>query len=716
MTTKAAPRALTAILSVGLSASVSFGLAAHLWGLGRWPGAAGVLLLAGAPLLAALIDRALARGLVMRLRALRPDARLQWLLGVTLLAVLLLRAVPLTAPRHAAFELIATGERSAKAQGSEVWVLEARDGAGQPIALDRLERSGDWELRDGKVLVSFRRQPASLRYSGPVADGLELVVVSHPHSGVVRFSAGSALRTEDLYSATPGRRVLRASALPQRGAAFARLLFHAAHVVVLSALLLAVGLWLLGRRGAGRPQALAAYERWIYGVPPLLVWTCWLILLFPGLMSSDSTDQWLQAQRGQLGDFHPVAHTFLILLLQKLWYSPAIVASVQILVLSALVAWGCAGLRRAGTPRWAAWTSSGMMALAPINGAMAITLWKDVPFSIAVLVLALLMVHVSEGRRWTHSQQILLLVAGVFALLMRHNGAPVVLGAYLGLLLLRREAWRRWSVALLVTFVGSMAIRTLLLRAYDVPRIQQSVALIGMLGGHVAGGTTLTDEEQAILSDIHPLDDQWRYNCASNVPTIWGGRFRFEGLERHQDRLPALLARLTARNPEPVLAHVACASSVLWKISQGGRDFINGPAVGAHADGTYSTIYPAEGAPHFQPPSPQLARRVLDGLSATLERDLVWLMWRPALPFYLLVLACIAACLRRRSPRPLAVLLPLLAHTAVLVPLIPSPDIRYQYPAFLLAMMLVPSWFAGRLAEEAVLPLPAPHRETDEAA
>src|SRR5262249_15219719 len=122
-------------------------------------------------------------------------------------------------------------------------------------------------------------------------------------------------------------------------------------------------------------------------------WIGYLLLFWPGLLNADSFDQWQQMETGVWVEHHPVFHTVCNWLLTRGWHSPAAVALAQILVLSAAVGWGLAGMRAAGLPAWLAALTCGFLALTPANGTMVIFLTKDTPFAIALLVLTLLVLR-----------------------------------------------------------------------------------------------------------------------------------------------------------------------------------------------------------------------------------------------------------------------------------------------------------------------------------
>lgn len=489
--------------------------------------------------------------------------------------------------------------------------------------------------------------------------------------------------------------LLLALPYPLAGEPFSAVSFGAL-TVVLAAVLLVLGRFLVHRVGQGA-SVVAPVQRWewaLYAGAPLVMWGLWLLAFFPGVMTNDSSDQWSQALSGEFLDHHPAFHTLAIRLLQKVWLSPASVAAAQILALGALVGWACVKLRRGGLPRWAAGAIALLMALAPVNGTFINTLWKDIPFSISVFALTLLVFWVAVARQeqplarprfWAGW-----VVAAMATLLFRHNGPPAVLGGFAALLLLERTQWKRILVAAVATWALTFGVRQAVWRTYDVRPGVGAVSLVGLLGAHVAHGTPLTDEERTILNALHPLEDRWNYHCITQSPTLYGGRFSSAALSKHQHELARLLVNLSLRDVRPVISHIVCASSMLWKVDQA-QDFMSGPAIWWE-DGRlrYMTERPGGPQPHSLLPS--LQQRLWSLTEPTLERGLTWFFWRPATALYLLLLACLVVCLRQRSWRHAAVLAPIVLHTAALIVFNPSPDVRYQYPVILVSLLLTPCW------------------------
>ena len=140
---------------------------------------------------------------------------------------------------------------------------------------------------------------------------------------------------------------------------------------------------------------------WAYGLPLLLAGGGYLVVFQPALMSNDSLGQWWQMLSGGYTDVAPAFHTMTNWLITRIWFSPAAVAWTQLLAMSLVVACTLAHLRRWGLTRAWAWAASVLVAAMPAAGILSITLWKDIPYTIAFLVLALWVLEIIQSRgRW----------------------------------------------------------------------------------------------------------------------------------------------------------------------------------------------------------------------------------------------------------------------------------------------------------------------------
>lgn len=210
-----------------------------------------------------------------------------------------------------------------------------------------------------------------------------------------------------------------------------------------------------------------------FALPSFIIWLSYLLAFWPGSMSPDSFDQWRQVLNGHLRDWHPAFHTMSIWLVTRIELSPATVAVAQIIALGSTAGWALSVLQRYGIPKIVLWFTSVLFALWPVNGFMVITLWKDVAYSIVLLILAVYVLQiVMQKGLWLASPKNWLCLAGILALvcLYRHNGIiPVCMTSFL-LLCCYLRYWKEIVIATVLALLINAGVRGPL---YDVLEVRR---------------------------------------------------------------------------------------------------------------------------------------------------------------------------------------------------------------------------------------------------
>ncbi len=434
----------------------------------------------------------------------------------------------------------------------------------------------------------------------------------------------------------------------------------------------------------------ALHERWMgaaYAAAPLSVWIIYWLAFYPGCVAHDSLVQWQEILDGRYDDWHPAFHTWTLWLVTRPWRSLAAVSLAQVLITALLVGRFLVRVRQLGAPAWAVWSVVAWLSLSPVFGMNVIAVWKDTAFGIAVLfasgvLLAVLgrgTVTVPDGGR--------LGLALALVWLYRHNGPAVVLPTFAAVALWCRRVDRPGllaaglTCAALVGFVKGPLYHVVHVAPASPKLAQQN--LIHQVGAFLSEDTPLTENEEAVLSQILPLP-VWRsaYVCHSGNQILFKSGLRTGLLGREPLALAAIWVRLVARNPRALLHHWLCVTRFIW--SPHSRLHVGllseqGDTVDANELGVRSAS---------KLPS---AQRFLAGLVGTTSdpRSAARVpLWQPAVPLYLLVGSLAVAVWRARSAAPLLVWLPALSNTVVWLALAFSPSLRFQWPVILLGPLL----------------------------
>jgi hypothetical protein len=641
------------------------------------------------------------RFLTQHLLTFSRAARLAWILSSLGMGAFLVVVIPLplpsSAPNWHILELVATGAKGAAAQGSQVALIGLFLGNGSRLPNSEFSMQGEWQS-DAGILVSSGHQPASLGWDGFLDDDVVLRLSSDAQSGQAEILWDSEARVVDLYSP---QAVSRAFRLPAAGGVDAnarlissRLVVFGADMVSLALGVLAASVWLVTRTSRVRASRVGRWTWLGYALPSLAVWTICLLVFYPGLMTADSIDQWGQFVTWHLDDAHPVFHTLTNWFLTRLWLSPAAVALAQLIAQSLLVGWGLSRLQQWGVRRWHLWMIALSSAFWPVCALTVITLWKDVPYGIAVLALTLCVMEIvctrGEWLRWRWAWVILGVVAA-FVALFRHNGISAALCMLVILILAYRELWRNLVLALLLMVILCVGIQGPLYDALGATRQNwvPLLPLIHQVAAEVASRPALSDQEEQYLSQIRPLGDNWRYSCYSIDPTIWDGHFTMGVIDADPRRFVNQWWSLALRQPSVAIAHIVCSSALVWQITQGQSSFLNATALWID-HGRVATLPDNSYGIHAQSLLPQVEPLLATSLISSFGAGLGWLIWRPALYLYLALASVGVAAIRQKSCKYLLIALPVVIQSATLLFATISQDVRYQYPVYLVVLVLIP--------------------------
>lgn len=423
------------------------------------------------------------------------------------------------------------------------------------------------------------------------------------------------------------------------------------------------------------------------------LWICW-----PGLMSMDSVTQWCQILNGQPEDVMPICHTYTVWLLLLVWRSPAVVATAQIVGLSAVAGWMLSRWNGWGMPKGASWLACACFALMPATGNLVITLWKDIPYTIAVLALTqcVLEAVVSNGawlRRKRHVA--IVLCAALVVALFRHNGPPVAFGTLILLALCYRSYWRGLAVAWLVLAVVWLGVKYPLPPMLGIPRVPEYLVLapvIHHLAAHTAVGDTMTEDEKSLLAEIHPLDHgQWTYDPYNICGLFYDGRFNFAQVHQRRAELVRLYLSLWLRQPSVNLKHIAKSTAYLWRITQPRNSLYDSGAPyywgGMLVKVDLARVDPQHPREELVQVGPAPRLRPL-GMLSYRDPRYNWLFCRPALYMYLFFFAVATAAFRSGCWRYLLVAGPVAIQTLFLIPYSMTSEFRYQWGVFLLGLLM----------------------------
>lgn len=489
-------------------------------------------------------------------------------------------------------------------------------------------------------------------------------------------------------------------------------LFLLVHLCLAAALAWVVGVLLEQRRslhhadwGTTFRWVFCDQKRWAFWLmfsAMSLVYFSWLLGWWPGLMTADSLDSWLQTRSLRFSNWNPFAYAFWLFVLQQVWDSPAFVVIVQ-LVSSALLGASVFyfllsnGLRF----RWIAPFFLLYVFSIPI-AVYNLQIWKDVPFCILTVFWACLLFALSFKRRMgasvTLSLRSIVVLGGVlaFSSMVRHNGVIylVIVPAFFGAA--RLAPARRIAQFFTVAMVGYLGVQQGLGRLLDVHAntdyriISMSVqlnswaALLGDKGGYYSDNAE--QDKDVIRKFIQPDELQEKYNPLSVTRLVYESKNR-RGLI--SDEEVAAIRRLYVKRASENFHTFVAERSYLFFATLGFRNW-------AYSSNLWERVFPfAESeslASLRDAPKSHRLRAVQARLLASTDRyqgltSGAFLCWNAFFPLLLVVAAFM---LYKWLPTTALACAFILLQVAALFFTIISNDFRYVYFIHLFAYFLVP--------------------------
>ncbi|MGI9667502.1 MAG: DUF6020 family protein [Acidimicrobiia bacterium] len=440
-------------------------------------------------------------------------------------------------------------------------------------------------------------------------------------------------------------------------------------------------------RPSGSPKNKALWIGLATGIP-LLVWWAGF---FPGLMSSDSIDQWNQVLTFEFQNAHPIAHTASMWGISLIWESPGAVALAQVLAAAVLFGFIARRLVQIGVPLWLSASTVWVIALLPMTGATTITLWKDIPFGLAMgwVFTELVLLAKDRDRFWgTWAGPLRLGSALGLMWALRANGKYTVL-VFLVALAIGERHRIRGMLRTIPTVVGiGVVVPAILIVALPVtnnPIEPAQVFMPDVAAVIVHDPETFDDRDMELIAEVAPIA-VWtdRYVCGDSSPLLFDPEYSNRTIQESPWDYRGLVVRTVVGAPGTVAGHRWCAGEYLISPINRTDTFVHRPPY------------------NIWPNTLGLARdsisdrafAVTSWMYVQAERSSIeWLTWRPALVM-LIGLATFAGVWSRRRLWPLGWIGGLFViHLANVFFTSPSHEFRYAFGLYLIALASLPLWY-----------------------
>ena len=424
-----------------------------------------------------------------------------------------------------------------------------------------------------------------------------------------------------------------------------------------------------------------------------------LLSFFPGILTSDCVDQINQALTNKYSESHPIIHSFIIGNLTKIagiW----VPACFQIIVFSAIWTYICKNFRKYNNSKINQILQviiTIIVCVIPLNFLYAITLWKDILYSYAILLLlSLIYIGIKEKYNYSLIQIILISFSSVCIIKFRKNGVPI--GCIMFCILLILNIVNVKSVKTAIKFIG---IFIGILFIMTIPEICVNKLEMAK-GGGVLNSTKvycfgallnqniqLEEEEEKFLNTILNLEE-WKnsYDPYNGTPILFSNNIDHTVLadKENEKRFNEIFMKYSKNHKRVIINHFLSVNSIWWSVKElGGMHSVvlSNSWVSEMSGGIY------DNHPILQKGNEILTEITNKTFSDSLSYEIIY---RPAFALYLSLIIILCICIKERKNRwkgYLLLSLPMILNTGTYILLISSQDQRYFYPTFLTEYFLI---------------------------
>ena len=452
----------------------------------------------------------------------------------------------------------------------------------------------------------------------------------------------------------------------------------------------------------------------------LAVFLCWIpvfLAYYPAIMSYDFHRQSQEALLGYIwfNDHHPLVHTFLIrvFLLLGQWLGSveagmAIFSLLQMLILSAVLAYSCNVAGRMLRRVWPVAVLAVVYGVLPIHPVLAMSMTKDILFSAFFLLLVLLIwerkhfVDQWENVRGRKRLKRLgfgmaILLTGILAILLRNNA--VYAFAIFAVFYVLYSSKERLRIAILCVAViaGGLCCKTAIREAMDAGTgnkmemfsvFMQQFARVGQKQSDI-----LTQEERLTI-DYYVPEYLWESYNPPLSDTIKGDISAYYS-DNWLDDLPEMFsewAKIGLRYPNEYIDAFLALTSGFWFLD----DVSHAEVLGYGADtnlgllytfnASVSNVFEGVESRSYFPALLSAYQKIVNG-NSYYGWPVLSLLFKPAFYCWLLVLAFVSYWYLKKPKKQLLTLFPLLYLLTMLLG--PVVNMRYVYPVTIVVPVLL---------------------------
>ena len=299
-------------------------------------------------------------------------------------------------------------------------------------------------------------------------------------------------------------------------------------------------------------------RRNIYLIYWLVILLCWIpvfLAYYPAIMSYDFHRQSQEAYKGYIwfNSHHPLIHTFLIRvffqlgeLINSYQVAMAIFSLLQMMILSAVLAYSCQMMERLLYKRWPSIAAMLLFALLPIHPVLALSMTKDILFTAFFLLFLLLMMELrmyQSGKLGGCLLYIAMALTGILMIMFRNNAVYAFIVFTVFYVIMSEKRKLQIAILCAVVLAGGQGAKSLMQNAMQAgsgSKVEMYSVFIQQFGrvGRYQGNSLSTEDYWLLDHYVH--QEYWEKYNPPLADTVKG----LVGVSNYldwEDDIPAML-------------------------------------------------------------------------------------------------------------------------------------------------------------------------------
>ena len=456
------------------------------------------------------------------------------------------------------------------------------------------------------------------------------------------------------------------------------------------------------------------YKDLIIFLIPVIIFSFYLYIYNPGILTFDSFNQLHQIATGKYTNWHPFFHTFIEMLLLKIYASPMTIAIAQILTFSIIWMVICRYFRKdhANTKNITKDRQfilqviiTLIISLIPINAIYAITLWKDIFFGYFLLLLCFL-IKILLDKKGDVSLKFIILLSAIMAVVsqIRPNGIYIIIPliTIFAYYFYKNNNSEKFFIKLPVLAIVFILLIASLNVVYEVEDTQKDAVFAKtahMLSNYDLNHILSAEDSAKLHEMINETTIKENYNSFFTDPIR--NSANQDVYDNNKATYLGMAVSYSLKNPVQFIKYMLGSSEITWDITrdsywQGKPYYINEDGIQLEdTKNTYFANFHTSPVASFEEVSTvnegTAQFNLVNSFVYTARSNIILdtLFNSPALYMYLAFLAMAAIYLLTKSKDIILVYLPNLLNILVVFVSIPVQDNRYLYPNLLVFYLLL---------------------------